>query len=429
MLTVARRTFSRRRDATRLCLTLGIMTAASAAQTFVVDSTGAGQYLDLPAAIAAVPDGAVLLVRPGSYSHFVVTNKSLTILGDDRRSVFVEKGNVSRHPQIGPTKASNRVLLARMTIRGFEPRIWSAKGPVLLDDITIESRFLFPSPMRISGSSNVQLHRVFVPPRNATGTSPEAAVTIFASTCTIERCWFQGPPSRASVGLIHKGGSGLYVDFSTVYAWDSAFVGGTPLQSVLAPGHGGYGVSVQNSLFSMNAGGCVGGQGGTAIHSPGGNGGDALRLERGADVRIRGVRLLPGRARQSGGLPGKNVTSFGAVSLTIESGAPNLSAVVGEAKSTAPLEFRHRAAAGAWSLLFLGTQQRFARLPSVGGILALDPLVVLAPLRVPASGVLTQKLRVPARIARFVPILAQHITIDAQQRWLLSNPMVVIFRS
>jgi hypothetical protein len=66
---------------------LAVLTALAAtalSQTFVVDaSNGPGtDYTDLPSAIAAVPDGATLVVRAGSYSAAYVSLKGLTILGE-----------------------------------------------------------------------------------------------------------------------------------------------------------------------------------------------------------------------------------------------------------------------------------------------------------------------------------------------------------
>lgn len=54
-----------------------------AAQTYVVDAAnGPGaNFIDLPTAVAAVPDGAVLLVRAGSYQGFTMSGKGITILG------------------------------------------------------------------------------------------------------------------------------------------------------------------------------------------------------------------------------------------------------------------------------------------------------------------------------------------------------------
>lgn len=62
----------------------GLLALASVpAQTFVVDaSNGPGtNFTQIAAAVASVPDGAVLLVRTGHYASFAIAGKSLTILG------------------------------------------------------------------------------------------------------------------------------------------------------------------------------------------------------------------------------------------------------------------------------------------------------------------------------------------------------------
>ncbi|MCC6408008.1 MAG: nitrous oxide reductase family maturation protein NosD, partial [Planctomycetes bacterium] len=48
----------------------------SAADILIVDGSGT-VYSDLPAAVSAAPDGAALLVGPGSYSGFTISDKSL----------------------------------------------------------------------------------------------------------------------------------------------------------------------------------------------------------------------------------------------------------------------------------------------------------------------------------------------------------------
>src|SRR5262245_34507433 len=60
-----------------MCLALAVP-----AQTFLVDAAGGPgtNFTDLPPAIAAVPDGAILLVRPGTYGPIALNNKGLSIL-------------------------------------------------------------------------------------------------------------------------------------------------------------------------------------------------------------------------------------------------------------------------------------------------------------------------------------------------------------
>ncbi|MBM4060903.1 MAG: hypothetical protein FJ265_07375 [Planctomycetes bacterium] len=72
----------------RLCLMLPLLPVL-AAQTYIVDvNNGPGtNFVDLPTAVAAVPDGAVLLVRAGNYAGFTVAGKGLAILGDPRVAI------------------------------------------------------------------------------------------------------------------------------------------------------------------------------------------------------------------------------------------------------------------------------------------------------------------------------------------------------
>lgn len=59
------------------------LASALVAQTYVVDAAnGPGsQFTDLPTAVAAVPDGATLLVRPGAYGPIDLNGKGMTIVG------------------------------------------------------------------------------------------------------------------------------------------------------------------------------------------------------------------------------------------------------------------------------------------------------------------------------------------------------------
>src|SRR5262249_28568925 len=61
-----------------------LLATVASAQTFVVDqANGPGtNFTTLVAAVAAVPDGAVLLVRPGTYAGFAISQKGLLVLAD-----------------------------------------------------------------------------------------------------------------------------------------------------------------------------------------------------------------------------------------------------------------------------------------------------------------------------------------------------------
>lgn len=99
-------------------------------QTFVVDDDGGPgvDFTDLPDAVAAAPQGAVLLVRSGSYSSFVLS-KGLTILGTAPGVVIAPGTRIFSLP------AGRRVVLAAL-----EPRdlvVEACAGTVVLDQVTL----------------------------------------------------------------------------------------------------------------------------------------------------------------------------------------------------------------------------------------------------------------------------------------------------
>ncbi|MCI0586458.1 MAG: hypothetical protein L0323_06425 [Planctomycetes bacterium] len=63
--------------------------------TWIVDDTsGPGvDFPDLPPAVAAAADGDILLVSPGTYSHFTLTGKGLRIFGSGASSTIVSDSN------------------------------------------------------------------------------------------------------------------------------------------------------------------------------------------------------------------------------------------------------------------------------------------------------------------------------------------------
>ncbi|MCB9876201.1 MAG: hypothetical protein H6835_01255 [Planctomycetes bacterium] len=106
------------------------------AQTYVVDAQGGpgSNFTDLPAAIAAVPDGAVLLVRAGNYSSFTIQQKGLTVLGDPG----VTFGDVTA----GSIEVRDLTASQRVFVRGFDGHGASTflcsdcAGPVVFDHVS-----------------------------------------------------------------------------------------------------------------------------------------------------------------------------------------------------------------------------------------------------------------------------------------------------
>ena len=114
------------------------------AQTYIVDAAnGPGtNFTDLPAAVATVPDGAVLEVRAGNYSGFAITNKGMSVLfasGARIQSPVSTSGPL--WVDIQGTGPSQTVLLRGLQIA---PYVWlssywslsNCQGLVLLKDLS-----------------------------------------------------------------------------------------------------------------------------------------------------------------------------------------------------------------------------------------------------------------------------------------------------
>jgi hypothetical protein len=133
-----------------------------AAQTFVVDAAnGVGtHFTTIAAAVAAVPDGATVLVRPGQYAGFHVQAKGLTLLG----GAGVRLSNPTYQPSpilVSATTAGQSVVIRGLTTSGTrqEVEVTDCAGLVLLEDIADSSRGTYdmPTEVRITRSSQVLL--------------------------------------------------------------------------------------------------------------------------------------------------------------------------------------------------------------------------------------------------------------------------------
>lgn len=93
------------------CFALAALTPA---QTYVVDAAnGPGaHFTNLWAAVAAVPDGAVLAVRPGLYAGPTIQGKGLTILGETGARLVPVVGVVVR--------IENLAAAQHVVVRGFQ---------------------------------------------------------------------------------------------------------------------------------------------------------------------------------------------------------------------------------------------------------------------------------------------------------------------
>ena len=133
-----------------LCLTMSSLVAA---QTFVVDAAGGpgSQFVDLPTAVATVPDGATLVVRSGIYVGVAITQKSLTILADPGMFAF---GGI----YVRDLLATQWVVIRNVGLSGFGISTLSANdnaGVVIFDSCGTSAA---PVSISAQNSTDVRVH-------------------------------------------------------------------------------------------------------------------------------------------------------------------------------------------------------------------------------------------------------------------------------
>jgi hypothetical protein len=120
---------------------LVLLVAPLTAQTFVVDAAGGAgsQFTSIQTAVAAVPDGSVLLVRAGSYAPFAIVAKGVTVIGEPGAKVV---DSVAALVTVLNTATQQRVIVRDLAIENFvtgDSRIEciACAGPVFLQNVTI----------------------------------------------------------------------------------------------------------------------------------------------------------------------------------------------------------------------------------------------------------------------------------------------------
>ncbi|MFK7742842.1 MAG: hypothetical protein AB8H80_21200 [Planctomycetota bacterium] len=127
------------------------------AQTFVVDAAGGPgvQFVDMPAAVAAAPDGATLRVRAGFYHAFEIDQKSLVVLAESGAIAIGISGRIG---------VVNLTAQQEVTIRGFEHRtvvgfpqlvIENNAGRVLIESCGVQLGAI--GAIRVADSADVRM--------------------------------------------------------------------------------------------------------------------------------------------------------------------------------------------------------------------------------------------------------------------------------
>lgn len=244
-----------------------LLPSFACAQTFLVDANnGPGtQFTDLPPAIAAVPDGSVLLVRPGVYNA-AGFDKGLSILAtapgvDVVASAFVgfEIFDLAAHQEV-----SIRGLRVLPTgSRGFWLR--DCAGRIVIDSV----QFVIPGPLGLptrgvfaSACAQVMLRDCEF--------EAEAAVEANDSHVVAEHCKLRGRGFAGSTGP----GIGVTTDHSVLVFANCTVRGGDggvlppPLPITLPPRPAVYAISSQIRFCDDGAGSYAAGTIASGVPTP-----------------------------------------------------------------------------------------------------------------------------------------------------------------
>ncbi|MCI0589224.1 MAG: hypothetical protein L0323_20610 [Planctomycetes bacterium] len=331
-------------------MTIGILPLLLLQNTWVVDdNAGPGvNFTDLPPAVAAAADGDILLVQPGTYSHFTLTGKGLRILGSDASTTFIRFDET--FPYGSPTTISNvpsgsLVYIDRVT---FEHNLLS--GPTLhlhlliqggttrvaLADVSLPFSSGFNQDQGIDANLRVDGAEVWVfrsalvsqwsssdvvPSGGSSALDVLGGAIVHLSGCALKGADYLGcgscacaPATNGGRGARIRGGSTVWIADGTVSGgspgccflagcWPCAS-GGHAIQVESAPGGGASFLRISGDSTSLVTGGP--GMNGSSFPGcpPIGNsyGGDGI-LSIGAMATVHSVPVFGGDGPAGAGLP------------------------------------------------------------------------------------------------------------------------------
>ncbi|MEZ5963527.1 MAG: hypothetical protein R3F56_06745 [Planctomycetota bacterium] len=392
------------------------------AQTYIVDaSNGPGtHFTDLPAAVSSVPDGASLRVRPGQYSQFVITAKSLSILGDSEASVRInaQSGSLITVRALAP--AQQVVIRDVGSVQTYGPGaqivVEDCAGAVTFDTCTIAHSVSFfgytaQPALQVRRSTNVHLRRI----HGASG-HPDASV---ADACVeFDSCQFAGRDQTVAGA---EGYAGLAVSHCRVSLRNCTIrggAGGSDLYTSFGPG--GPGLDAVDSTLDLAPGNSLtGGSGGI---DPAGFGCYTIMASGGPGLRMRGSQARHANATIRGGDgpcavcltectvqgPALNLT---ASSLAAVPSAPDLQ-YLGDVRQGGYVDLQLTAAPNELALLVLGFRPVCVSLPTIvdfGGILV-SPELPFGPFVTDVHGAVSYRLALPPDLVLDRAVFAQYVT-------------------
>ncbi|MEW6744898.1 MAG: hypothetical protein AB1486_19255 [Planctomycetota bacterium] len=297
-------------------LLVAFLSSQASATTWIVDSSGGGDFREIQPAIDAAVDGDLILVRPlGSYSSFTIDGKGVTVRAfteQFRLEFYYQQAIVVRNIRSG-SKAGvvgMRALDAKVLVE-------NCAGEVILENVyfvgTIWMRAV--PQLEVRQAQNVSVTQMIVEPRDVVST-PFPAVQIVDSTVRLTHCNIVGqmPPQSPSYSYSgSEGGPGVFVSGSTLVVARSQVVGGKggggdyPYPNGGDGGDGIVAVDADVILLGSSSDTVRGGDGAPAPLFWGASGGDGGAGFSGHSALVSKVTLQGGAGgKGSGGHPDGN---------------------------------------------------------------------------------------------------------------------------
>lgn len=404
---------------------VALCASSVAAQTFVVAKRrGPGvDFTNLAQAVATVPAGSVLHVRGGLYYADADIDKALTVIGSKRKPTIIE-GNWT----IGPTTATEAVVLSGMTFQSSTLAARNAAGPVILHNLDFG---IFTS-LLLDASRDVHLLGVEMPGA-PTRTPPPPRLRIDNSRVEISDSTIEGTQPFGLWGW--NAVEGILAITSRIVLINSTVVGGRGGACIHSPScngaDGGIGIVLEQSskLFALRSR-IVGGEGAPARYFGTYNGVSGSGLVVRSSSVARCEATVPAAGPTPVGAPPPAWTEDASSEAHIGSGEPIVASLSGKQAKGRTITYRLAAQPGSVASLHFGDGTQHLPLePLHTGSLFVELDANLGFASVPASGMLEISVVIPSWWPADTPVFAQWGAFAPGGRGWTSNSVMLLVPS